>query len=125
MNWFLRMLLLLATSWCGAAELRLVMEDGGLLLNESKKTNEAGETWSGTRLSYLVSGGALERKDGAGVGGPGGQGEGRAVWCDLAGLERGGFEDEGWDVDGGARIGGVDECGDETGCGGVFEGAGG
>ena len=64
MNWFLRMLLLLATSWCGAAELRLVMEDGGLRLNESKQTNEAGETWSVTRLSYLVSGVALKTKDG-------------------------------------------------------------
>ncbi|MBL9131028.1 MAG: hypothetical protein JNG86_07510, partial [Verrucomicrobiaceae bacterium] len=58
------MLLLLATSWCGAAELRLVMEDGGLRLNESKQTNEAGETWSVTRLSYLVSGVALKTKDG-------------------------------------------------------------
>jgi cytochrome c peroxidase len=58
------MLLLLATSWCGAAELRLVMEDGGLRLNESKHTNAAGETWSVTRLSYLVSGVALRQKDG-------------------------------------------------------------
>lgn len=63
MNWFLRMLLLLAASWCGAAELRLVMEDGGLRLNETKRTNEAGETWSVTRLSYLISGVALKKKD--------------------------------------------------------------
>ena len=58
------MLLLLAASWCGAAELRLVVEDGGLRLNESKHTNEAGETWSVTRLSYLISGVALRKMDG-------------------------------------------------------------
>ena len=64
MNWFLRMLLLLATSWCGAAELRLAMDHGGLRLNESKWTNEAGETWSVTRLSYLLSGLALKTQEG-------------------------------------------------------------
>jgi cytochrome c peroxidase len=61
------LLTLAAAASCEAAALRLVMDHEGLRLNESKMTDAAGETWSVTRLSYLVSGVALKKKDGTWV----------------------------------------------------------
>jgi len=67
MRWLSWVLITVLCADIRAAELRLVMEDGGVRLNESKWTNEAGEKWSVTRLSYLVSGVALKAKDGTWV----------------------------------------------------------
>ncbi|MFN7563100.1 MAG: MbnP family protein, partial [Prosthecobacter sp.] len=64
MRWLFLVLITFLCADTRAAELRLVIENGGLRLNETKRTNEAGETWSVTRLSYLVSGVALKTKDG-------------------------------------------------------------
>lgn len=67
MRWLLLVLITFLCADTRAAELRLVMDHGALRLNESKMINVANETWSVTRLSYLVSGVALKQKDGTWV----------------------------------------------------------
>lgn len=72
MTWFLRSIRVLAVlgmAWLAlgadarAGALRVVVEPVAAL--QAEQTNEAGERWMVTRLSYLLSGVALQRADGS------------------------------------------------------------
>ena len=71
MKWLLRskrVLAVLGTAWVAlgadgmAGTLRVVVEPEAAL--QAERTNEAGERWTVTRLSYLLSGVSLQRADG-------------------------------------------------------------